>query len=108
MALSTNLIDATTASPTAGTSVAPATSISDNTHTVVVLNPDSANTVYMNFGAAGGALSANNSVNILPQTSVSFAIGTLSQRAATGSNMIFDASAGTIDVRIFYVNGVSS
>ena len=109
MAISLNLIDATTAVvASAGTSVQPTLAIPDNTHTMVVLNPDAAQTVYMNFGTPGGALGANNSVNILPNTSLSLAVGTRSDRAASGTNAIFDCSGGNVDGRIFYVNGASS
>lgn len=107
MANSFNLIDATTASITnSGTSVAPALQIPDNAHTMVILNPDAANTVLFSYGTPGAALNAATSVNILPQTSVSIAVGTLGERPTAGTDAVFDSSAGSIDVRIFYVNGI--
>lgn len=93
MAISLNLIDATTAAVTiVGTSVAPASVPADNTHTMVVLNPSSTQTVYMNFGTAGGALAPATSVNILPGNSLSVAIGALSDRPSSGSDLIFEAT----------------
>ena len=108
LAISTNLIDATTAAVAqAGTSVAPATVPADNTHTMVVLNPSNTQTVYLNFGTAGGALPPATSVNILPGNSLSVAIGALSSRPTSGSDIIFDAT-GAVDVRVFYLNGSAS
>lgn len=107
MADSFKLVDATTASVAAsGTSVAPTQTLFDNTHTMVILNPDSTNTVLFDYGTPGGALDPATSVNILPKTSVSIACGTLGQRPTIGDDMRFDTTAGAIDVRIFYVNGV--
>ena len=109
MAISQNLIDATTAAvATAGTSVAPATVPPDNCHTMVVLNESTSNTLLINFGSSGGALSQDTSVNVLPQTSLSLAIGSLSQRAASGANVIFDATGNSTNARIFYLNGITA
>jgi hypothetical protein len=108
MALSSALIEATSASVTSpGTSVAPTITPKDNTHTLVILNPSTTATVLVGFGTAGAALPQASSVNVLPNTSLSLSIGTLSQRASAGTDIIFDGT-GAVDVRIFYVNGTTS
>jgi len=91
-----------------GTSVEPVLEIPDNCHTVVILNPDTTNTVLVQLGTAGGAIPAANAAVIPPSATLSLVVGTLSQRASSGANLIFDTNAGAVTAQLIYVNGVSS
>lgn len=104
MALSTNLREATPAVvATPGTSVAPATAVPDNCHTVIILNQSSSGTVYVGNGAAGGALSLAGGATPIPAGGqLTLNIGVLSQRGGQ-ANFIYDATVATT-VAITYVN----
>ena len=109
MTISTNMFDATVAVvAVAGTSVVPTLEIPDNCHTVVILNPDATNTVLVGMGAAGGALPAATSAPVPTQSSLSLVVGPLNQRASAGTNLVFDTTAGAVNVNVIYVNGVQS
>jgi len=91
----------------AGTPVTPTQAPYDNTHTIIIYNPDSTNTVYAEFVASGDTLTADTAMWIAPSGSLTLAIGAKSVRPPIGT-LYFDASAGTPTVRITYVNGLSS
>ena len=92
----------------AGTSVAPAAALPDNCHTVIIFNSDSANTIYVQAANAGGALAADSSVHVPPNSSLNLALGTKSQRVGA-YDLVYDCSAGTnVKARITYINGLSS
>ena len=106
MAVSPNIFIATTATvAAAGTSVAPASAPPDNCHTVVIYNEDTSQILFVSLGAPGGALTQATSINVPPSTSITLAIGPLSQRASAGDNFIYDCDAVSAVARITYVNG---
>lgn len=106
MAISANCFDGTNAAVAApGTSVAPALAVPDNCASIVVYNPDAANTIYMSVVVtAGNPIPAASGVHIPPNSSFTVTVGTLSQRPGTLTNLTFDASGGTPTARITYVN----
>lgn len=109
MAISRNMFDATVAVVAAsGTSVVPALEIPDNCHTVIILNPDATNTVLVGLGVAGGALPLASSAPVPTQSSLSLVVGALNQRASSGTDLIFDTTAGAVTVNVIYVNGIQS
>jgi hypothetical protein len=106
MALSTNLIDHTTATVVAaGTSVAAVLAVPDNCHSILVINPTTgagAITIYVGNGTAGGALTIANSTPIPAGGSVAFGISSQSRRPGP-ANFIYDAAGATV-VPITYIN----
>jgi len=106
MAISNKAAVGTSASVTAGTASTPTISPYDNTHTVIVYNEDSTNTLYVGF-TDGASISATDAIFVPTQSSITLAIGTLSQRPADGV-LKFDCSAGSITARVTYINGLQS
>ena len=104
----TSPIQGTNAAVTsAGTSVAAAVAVPDNCHTMIIFNPDSSNTILINNGSAGGALSQATSVFVPPGGSLTLAIGVKSKRVGD-VNFIYDAVGGAITARITYVCGLET
>ena len=91
----------------AGTAVSPDTDIFDNTHTIIIYNPDTTNTIYVGFISSGSSVPANSAIFVPPSASVTLAIGSKSARPPVGSFKV-DASGGTPTARITYINGLSS
>ncbi len=107
MAISNKTIVGTNAVvASAGTAVTPTIAPYDNTHTIIVYNPDASNTVYIAFTDAG-AIAAADAVFVPPQASLTLAIGPRSARPPVGTFKV-DASGGTPTARITYINGTSS
>jgi len=109
MALSNRVVVGTNAAvASAGTAVTPTISIYDNTHTIIVYNPDTTNTIYLGFvDNAVTAIPAAEAIFVPPESSVTLAIGPLSTRPPVGIFKV-DASGGTPTARITYVNGTSA
>ena len=107
MAMSNKTLVGTSATVgSAGTAVTPAIAPFDNTHTIIVYNPDPTNTIYLAF-TDGTAIAAGDAVFVPPQASLTLAIGYLSARPPTGTFKV-DASGGTPVARLTYINGTSS
>ena len=90
-----------------GTSVAPPQAVPDNCHTMIIYNDNASNSLIINTGSAGGALSQATSVTVPPQGSLTLAIGVLSKRNGA-SNFIYDAVGGATVGRITYVCGIET
>jgi len=107
MALSQKTLVGTSAAVTsAGTAVTPTVAPFDNTHTIIVYNPDSSNTIYLAF-TDDAAIPAADAVFVPAGATITLAIGYLSARPPAGTFKV-DASGGTPTARITYVNGTSS
>lgn len=92
----------------AGTSVSPLVAIPDNCHTVIIFNEDAANTIYIQATSAGGALAADSSVHVPPNSSLNLALGVKSERVGA-YDLVYDCSGGTnVKARITYINGLNS
>lgn len=92
----------------AGTSVDPATAIPDNCHTIIIYNSDTTNTILASTGTAGGALNADTSINVPPNSSITLSMGILSERVGS-YDLIYDATGGTnVKARITYINGLAT
>jgi hypothetical protein len=92
----------------AGTSVAPLIAIPDNCHTLIIYNSDSTNTIYAAVDTAGGALNADTSINVPPNSSLTLSMGVQSERVGS-YDLVYDASGGTnVKARITYVNGLAT
>lgn len=96
---------ATVSSP--GTAVSPNIDIFDNTHTIIIYNPDTTNTIYVGFLSGVTSVAIANAIFVPPSSSVTLAIGVKSARPSYG-NFLIDASGGTPTARITYINGLSS
>jgi len=93
-----------------GTAVAPSVAVPDNCHTVIVYNTSAAATVYVAWVPVAGSFSTATAVVVPPSASVTLAIGSLSQRPATGAGgvqdqLFVDASVPGTTANITYVNG---
>ena len=107
MAMSSKVLVGTKAAVgSAGTAVTPTIAPFDNTHTIIIFNPDASNTLYVAFTDAG-AIAADDAVFVPPEATLTLAIGFLSARPPSGV-LKFDASGGTPTARITYINGTSS
>ena len=107
MAISNKTIVGTSAAvATAGTAVTPTIAPYNNTHTIIVYNPDSVNTIYLAF-TDGGAIPIGDAVFVPPSATMTLAIGAKSARPPVGTFKV-DASGGTPTARITYINGTSS
>lgn len=107
MAISNQTIVGTNAPVvSAGTAVTPAIAPYDNTHTIIVYNPDASNTIYLGFTTASSIPEAT-AVFVPAGATITLAIGPKSARPPTGDFKV-DASAGTPTARITYINGTSS
>ena len=107
MAISNQTIVGTNAAvASAGTAVTPAVAPFDNTHTIIVYNPDSSNTIYLGFTTAG-SIPVATAVFVPAGATITLAIGPKSARPPTGDFKVH-ASAGTPTARITYINGTSS
>jgi hypothetical protein len=107
MAISNKTIVGTNAAVTsAGTAVTPTIAPYDNTHTIIVYNPDGSNTIYLAF-TDDSSIAEADAVFVPPQASLTLAIGAKSARPPVGDFKV-DASGGTPTARITYINGTSS
>jgi len=79
----------------------------DNTSSIILLNEDTANAVFVIWGnsTAGGALVAASSLLLPGGASVTLSVGTSSVRgqASTANTLCFTAAAGTPVVNVTYV-----
>lgn len=96
---------ATVSSP--GTAVSANVDVFDNTHTIIIYNPDTTNTIYVAFLSGVTSVAITSAIFVPPSSSVTLAIGCKSSRPSDG-NLLFDASGGTPTARITYINGLSS
>lgn len=106
MALSSSTLLGTRATiASAGTSVAPATAIPDNCHTMILLNRSSSATILVAAGSAGGTIADNGSqlATIPASASLTLAVGVLATRVTSLENLIFDSSSGAANVDITYL-----
>lgn len=106
MALSASTLLGTRATiASAGTSVAPATALPDNCHTMVLLNRAPGHTVFMSTGTPGGAIADNGTqlATIPAASSLTLAVGVLAERVTRLDNLIFDCDAGNANVDITYL-----
>jgi len=97
----------------AGTAVAPSVALPDNCHTLIAYNSGLAATAYLQFVPVAGSFAVGTAVAIPPQASITLAIGTLSQRPASGAagipdSLFLDASVNGTVIRLTYVNGVTT
>ena len=107
MAISNKTIVGTSAAvATAGTAVTPTIAPYNNTHTIIVYNPDSVNTIYLAF-TTDIAIAIGEAVFVPPSATLTLAIGVKSARPPVGTFKV-DASGGTPTARITYINGTSS
>jgi len=91
----------------AGTAVTPNIAPYDNTHTIMVYNPDTTNTIYVAFLTTGTSIPIGDAIFVPPNASITLAIGARSSRPPLGTFSV-DASAGTPTARITYINGLQS
>jgi hypothetical protein len=106
-------LKSTLASAGNASAVAPTDPIPDNCHTVIIFNPDAANTLYVAVGDAGDVLDPSGGgttipLSIKPEASATIGMGSLSLRPQNkhdGTNqLVYQASAGTIAANISYIN----
>lgn len=98
------------------TANSPATAIPDNCHTIIVYNPDTTNQVYVAIGQTGDTLDPTGAAGtIIPiivaaNSAVTLGMGTYSNRPNSSPSgqdtLVYQASAGTIQVNINYVCSV--
>lgn len=90
----------------------PSQLIPDNCHTVIIYNPSSTNSLYVAIGANGDVLDPTGGggavpLIIPPQTSGSIGMGASSIRPQStpseSDQLIYQTSAGTIQVNISYI-----
>ena len=84
----------------------------DNTHTLIVYNFDTTNSVYIGWGAAGDDISGGGGGVILPaSTSITLPIGRKSNRIiSVADTLVFQHSggSGTVQIAVSYINGLES
>ena len=106
MALSQKTLVGTSAAVTsAGTAVTPTVAPFDNTHTIIVYNPDSSNTIYLAFTDDAAIPAADAVCTCWRNDYIGNRVSFCSTPAGTFK---VDASGGTPTARIIYVNGTSS
>lgn len=91
-------------------------SVPDNCHTVIVYNADANNTLLVsnNYALIGSAIT--NGVEIPAESSITLAVGSLSNRMPSASGpgtygrlfFLFDTVSGTAIAKITYVCGLES
>jgi len=92
----------------AGTPVQPPTACPENCHTLIVYNPNAAATLLVAFATNAGAFVAANAARVPAGTSMTLAIGSVSQRPALAGDLLFvDATVNGSTANITYVNGLS-
>ena len=107
MALSNKTLVGTNAAvASAGTAVTPTTAPFDNTHTIIVYNEDSSNTIYIAF-TDDSSIPVADAVFVPAGATITLAIGPKSARPPVGAFKV-DASGGTPTARITYVNGTQT
>lgn len=86
--------------------------IPDNCHTIVIKNPDATNSVYVAIGAVGSVLDPTGGGDIIPTEvgageTFTIGMGPVSLRPQSGTTesdqLIYQTSAGTIQVNISYI-----
>lgn len=97
---------------TAGTAVAPNPALPDNCHTIIVLNPNAAATVYVAMVVNAAAFSVATAVAIPAGASISLGVGSATRRpvggTGAGADVLFcDASVNGSLVNVTYVNGIA-
>jgi len=109
MPISTKPAVGTTATvAVAGTAVQPSTPLPDNTHTVIVYNPNAAAVLYIGWAANAGAFNIATAVQIPASASITLAVGVRSQRPAASTDLLFvNALVPGATANITYVNGVN-
>jgi len=94
---------------TSGTPVAATTQPFDNTHTVIVYNSHATQVLFLNWQNDGTAITAVTGVTIPAATSLTLAIGAMSQRpGATDETLRFDSDGNATDGYVTYVQSASS
>jgi len=92
----------------AGTPVQPPTTCPENCHTLVIYNPNAAATLLVAFAASAAAFVSANAARVPAGTSMTLAIGSVSQRPALSGDALFvDATVNGSTANITYVNGLS-
>lgn len=92
----------------AGTPVQPPTAVPENCHTLIVYNPNAAATVLVAFATNAGAFVAADAARVPAGTSMTLAIGSVSQRPALAAELLFvDATVNGSTANITYVNDLS-
>jgi hypothetical protein len=109
MPISTKPAVGTTATvAVAGTAVQPSTPLPDNTHTVIVYNPNAAAVLYIGWAANSGAFNLATAVQIPASASITLAVGARSVRPAASTDLLFiNALVVGATANITYVNGVN-
>lgn len=109
MAVSTKPFVGTVATVVAaGTPVQPPTAVPENCHTLIIYNPNAAATVLVAFATNAGTFVAADAARVPAGTSMTLAIGSVSQRPALAAELLFvDATVNGSTANITYVNGLS-
>lgn len=92
-----------------GTPVLPVSQPFDNTHTVIVYNSHATNELYASWQSTAAAITVANGVVIPPQSSLSLAIGVVSERVGESNALLrFDANGAATTGYVTFVQGSSS
>ena len=111
--ISDKFLLSTTVSATNASGTRPSQLIPDNCHTVIVFNPDGANSVYVAVGSTGDVLDPTGAGGAVPfiipaSTSATINMGASSIRPQStpseSDQLIYQSSAGTIQVNITYIS----
>ena len=95
-----------------GTRPAASGLIPDNCHSIIIFNPDATNDVYVAIGSNGDVLDPTGGGGTVPfiipaQTSATLNMGSVGVRPQSGhtesDQLIYQSSAGTIQVNITYI-----
>lgn len=96
---------------TPGTSVNVPLDVPDNCHTILITNVDSANTIYVQQTAAGGALAPTSSLIVPTSGSASLVVGPRSERPGdinvAANKLAFDSNPGATTAYVTYVCGIT-
>jgi hypothetical protein len=109
MPISTKPAVGTTATvAVAGTAVQPSTPLPDNTHTVIVYNPNGAAVIYVGWAPNSGAFNIATAVQVPASASLTLSVGPRSQRPAASTDLLFiNALVPGATANLTYVNGVN-
>lgn len=109
MPISTKPAVGTTATvAVAGTAVQPTTPLPDNTHTLIVYNPNMAAVIYVGWAPNAGAFNVATAVQVPASASITLAVGARSVRPASSTDLLFiNALVPGATANITYVNGVN-
>lgn len=111
---SDKFLESTTVSAGNASGTRPARLIPDNCHTIIIYNPDATNDVYVGVGATGDVLNpTGGGVTIIPiivepKKYLTINMGASSVRPQSkpseSDQLIYQSSAGSIEVNISYIS----